>query len=97
MAEKRGRTEVEPGAGGEKQSITLQTSITQFMNKKRKTEIHKRDPRKRKHCADTHRTQTQRVKQKHSMETDTERDTGTDELTTTQDIKQRKMDRTGIG
>ena len=65
------------------------------MTKKRKTEVHKQDSRK--HYVDTHRTQTQRAKQKHGEEADTGSDTGVDELPTTQDIKQQTTDRTVIG
>ena len=71
----------EPGAHRQKEGIPLQTSITQFMTKKRKTEAHKRDSTKRKPNADTHRTRAQRAERKPDgkNDTDTESDTNMDE------------------
>ena len=68
-----------------------------YDHKKLKQEDNKRGPRGCKHYVDTHRTQTQRAKQKHGEEADTGSDTGVDELPTTQDIKQQTTDRTVIG
>ena len=56
-------------------------------DQKRKTEVHKRDARKRKPNADTHRTRAQRAERKPDgkNDTDTESDTNMDEQPIPQD------------
>ena len=67
------------------------------MTKKRKTEAHKRDARKRKTNADTLRTRTQRAERKSDGEDDTKSDTNMDEQQTPQGGKWQKVDSPGIG
>ena len=95
---KRARTGVEPGSHGRQRNTPLQTSITRFMTKAQTTTGRKSSTRKRK--KDTEVTKVREVRpQRPTPErediTDSQTDTDMEELPTTQETKQQKMDRTG--